>query len=79
MLLLTRLADALFGGRPRRLLAGLKINVGGSSGKKQEKFCSARLYFSIDVALVRKMKIDIHGEIYKYKLNNLNISKLINH
>lgn len=34
MLLLTRLADVLFGGRPRRLLAGLKINVGGSSGKK---------------------------------------------
>lgn len=32
--LLTRLADTLFGGRPRRLLAGLKINVGGSSGKK---------------------------------------------
>lgn len=34
MLLLTRLVDALFGGLPRRLLAGLKINVGGSSGKK---------------------------------------------
>lgn len=33
-LLLTRLLDALFGGLPRRLLAGLKVNVGGSSGKK---------------------------------------------
>jgi len=56
VLLLTRLVAALFGGLPRRLLAGLKIKVGGSSGKKQEKFCSARLYFAIDVALVRKMK-----------------------
>lgn len=34
LLLLTRLLDALFGGLPRRLLAGLKINVGGSSGNK---------------------------------------------
>lgn len=32
--LLTWLMDAFFGGLPRRLLAGLKINVGGSSGKK---------------------------------------------
>ena len=46
------------GGLPLLLLAGLKINVGGSSGKKWEKSCSAILYVERDDAFIKKKKKD---------------------
>lgn len=45
---LTSVDEALLGGRPLLFPGGLKVNTGGSSGKKWEKLCSANLYCKAD-------------------------------